>query len=85
MLTEQKIATLRNHLLSEETFKDIEDYDPVSRIVTLKDGSQHQLGECWTRVMGYMRPVDGFNKGKQSEFKERKWFVEDKIGDTNGK
>lgn len=32
--------------------------------------------ECWTRVMGYFRPVSGFNKGKQSEFKERVWFTE---------
>ena len=37
------------------------------------------LCECWTRVMGYFRPVSGYNKGKQSEFKERKWFREDKI------
>lgn len=31
--------------------------------------------EVWTRVMGYHRPVASFNKGKQSEFKERKYFV----------
>ena len=28
-------------------------------------------------VMGYFRPFSGFNKGKQSEFKERVWFTED--------
>ena len=32
--------------------------------------------ECWTRVMGYFRPVSGYNKGKKSEFKERMWFRE---------
>lgn len=32
--------------------------------------------EVWTRVMGYFRPFSGFNKGKQSEFKERQWFEE---------
>ena len=32
--------------------------------------------ECWTRVMGYFRPVSGYNRGKKSEFKERKWFRE---------
>ncbi|MBO7696949.1 MAG: hypothetical protein J6T10_30330 [Methanobrevibacter sp.] len=26
----------------------------------------------------YFRPVSGYNKGKQSEFKERKWFTEEK-------
>lgn len=28
--------------------------------------------------MGYLRPVSQFNKGKQSEFNERKWFTEEK-------
>ncbi|MBO7732882.1 MAG: hypothetical protein J6S67_10025 [Methanobrevibacter sp.] len=37
------------------------------------------LCECWTRVMGYFRPMSDYNKGKKSEFKERKWFTEDKI------
>ena len=27
-------------------------------------------------VMGYFRPVSGYNKGKQSEFRERKYFKE---------
>lgn len=35
--------------------------------------------ECWTRVMGYFRPVSSFNKGKKSEFYHRKWFKENKI------
>lgn len=30
--------------------------------------------EVWTRVMGYHRPTSSFNPGKQSEFKERKWY-----------
>lgn len=34
--------------------------------------------ECWTRVMGYFSPRSQYNKGKQSEFKERKWFKEEK-------
>lgn len=38
--------------------------------------TKRQPVECWTRVMGYFRPVSGYNKGKQSEFKERKWFEE---------
>ena len=33
--------------------------------------------EIWTRVMGYYRPVSAFNKGKQSEYKDRKCFRED--------
>lgn len=38
--------------------------------------SLRQPVECWTRVMGYFRPVSEFNKGKKSEFKERLWFEE---------
>jgi len=34
--------------------------------------------EIWTRVMGYHRPVASFNKGKQGEFRERRFFEEQK-------
>ncbi|NCC20876.1 MAG: ribonucleoside triphosphate reductase [Alphaproteobacteria bacterium] len=34
--------------------------------------------EVWTRVMGYHRPVQSFNKGKKSEHKDRTHFVEDR-------
>lgn len=37
---------------------------------------KRQKCEVWTRVMGYYRPLSGYNKGKQSEFKERVWFTE---------
>jgi len=32
--------------------------------------------EVWTRVMGYHRPVSQFNKGKQSEHRDRLHFRE---------
>ena len=32
--------------------------------------------EVWTRVMGYHRPTTSFNKGKQSEHRERRHFTE---------
>lgn len=32
--------------------------------------------EIWTRVMGYHRPVDQFNPGKQSEYRQRVAFKE---------
>lgn len=34
--------------------------------------------EVWTRVMGYHRPVQSFNKGKTSEHKERAHFKEER-------
>lgn len=39
--------------------------------------SQRQECEVWTRCMGYYRPVSQYNKGKQSEYKERVWFTEE--------
>ena len=35
--------------------------------------------QVWTRVMGYLRPVDGFNIGKKGEFRERVNFREPSI------
>jgi anaerobic ribonucleoside-triphosphate reductase len=43
--------------------------------ITLKDEERTRC-EVWTRVMGYHRPVTSFNKGKQSEHRERQFFVE---------
>ncbi len=43
-------------------------------------GEQYQCSNCgketevWSRVVGFYRPVQNWNKGKQSEFKERKVF-----------
>ena len=30
--------------------------------------------EIFSRVVDYIRPVDNFNEGKQTEFKDRKMF-----------
>jgi len=40
------------------------------------DDSERTECECWTRVMGYLRPTSQFNKGKVSEYKERLMFEE---------
>ena len=45
--------------------------------ITLAD-EERQPCEEWTRVMGYFRPVENFNKGKKQEFAERKYFSEKK-------
>ena len=41
----------------------------------LKDAERTRC-EVWTRVMGYHRPVASFNRGKKSEHRERRFFVE---------
>lgn len=37
---------------------------------------ERQPCEIWTRVMGYHRPVNQFNPGKQAEHAERQHFSE---------
>ncbi len=44
-------------------------------ILKANENARQQV-ECWTRVMGYFRPYSQFNKGKKSEFEERRWFEE---------
>ena len=39
------------------------------------DGPARQPCEVWTRVMGYYRPVSQFNRGKQSEYRERLFYA----------
>ena len=38
--------------------------------------NQRTRCEIWTRVMGYHRPIDTWNPGKQAEHKERRYFTE---------
>lgn len=40
------------------------------------EGLQEKRTKCtvWSRVMGYHRPVEGFNVGKKGEHKERVFF-----------
>lgn len=37
--------------------------------------------EIWSRVMGYYRPTSMYNKGKMSEFNDRKCFKEESGND----
>lgn len=41
--------------------------------------SERTRCECWTRVMGYHRPVSAFNNGKKQEHRDRKMFSESAI------
>lgn len=48
----------------------------------LEDHSEERSKcEVWSRVMGYLRPTSGYNKGKIGEFNERKFFQEPKESD----
>jgi hypothetical protein len=59
--------------------KSVIDCDPSASTITFAiDGEQvvRTVVECWTRVMGYHRPVASFNTGKKGEFAERVPFRE---------
>ncbi len=38
------------------------------------DSSKRQKCEVYSRVVGYIRPVAQWNKGKKAEFKDRKTY-----------
>ena len=38
--------------------------------------SKRQQVECFSRAMGFVRPISFFNIGKRAEFEERKTFTE---------
>ena len=46
---------------------------------------KRQRVECYTRVMGYVRPVNFFNEGKKSEFYSRKYYKSHPNTDFNKK
>jgi anaerobic ribonucleoside-triphosphate reductase len=50
-----------------------------SQSIELKQ-DERQVCEVWSRVMGYHRPVSAYNKGKQQEHKERRFFSEGRQG-----
>lgn len=56
--------------------KSVKDCDMFARTVLMDDGRTRQMCECYTRVMGYHRPTTSFNRGKQSEHRERQFFTE---------
>lgn len=50
--------------------------DPQNQTVTYTDGRVRQVCEVFSRVMGYHRPVNAYNAGKQQEHKDRTFFSE---------
>ena len=51
--------------------------------VELKEDERTKC-EVWSRVMGYHRPIAGWNIGKKQEFEDRKYFQEPKIEESQG-
>lgn len=72
MLSEFAKAVLKNNRIPED---DVDQVDS-NLVVTFRDGSQQQICEVWSRVMGYYRPQSEYNVGKRQEHADRKLFKE---------
>ena len=53
-------------------------------VIQIKD-SERTKCQVWTRAMGFIRPKECFNIGKQSEYNERVCFTEAKALQENNK
>lgn len=70
MLSEFEKAVLKNNNIDEDDVEGV----TTSYVVKMKDGTEHQLCEVYTRVMGYLRSKSEFNIGKRQEHTDRKLF-----------
>lgn len=77
MLSEFEMAILKNNRINPEEVDGVS----TSYVVKMKDGSEHQLVETYSRVMGYLRPMSEYNVGKRQEHADRTLFSNDKVGD----
>lgn len=72
MLSEFERAVLKNNRINEDNVESVD----ANLVVTLKDGTKHQIVESFSRVMGYIRPLSEYNIGKRQEHADRTLFVE---------
>lgn len=70
MLSEFELAVLKNNQIDPSTVESVDS----KYVVTLKDGTKHQIVECYTRCMGYIKPMSEFNIGKRQEHADRQLF-----------
>jgi len=56
-----------------------ENHDLVSESGLVIPREKRSQPEIFSRVVGYMRPVSGWNKGKKAEFADRVAFVAPRI------
>jgi hypothetical protein len=72
-----KLTPYQQMWLNEIGFTDLDQVktcDPDRQTITLLDGRVRQKTEVFSRIMGYHRPINAANKGKQQEHRDRKFF-----------
>jgi len=55
-------------------YKEDENHNLVLEDGTIIPANKRTKCEVYSRVVGYLRPVSQYNRGKQEEFKARKTF-----------
>lgn len=83
MSTEKLSDDLRQPLLENELINGTSDMEPTGLFADMD--SERQRCEVWSRCMGYHRPVESWNIGKQQEFKDRVYFEEGALTEQDGK
>lgn len=74
MLSEWELSVLKNNRIDPDTVESVD----AGLVVTMKDGSKHQIVENISRVMGYLRSMSEYNVGKRQEHADRLLFTEEK-------
>lgn len=70
MLSEFEQAVLKNNRINEDDVSSVD----TNMVVTMKDGTKHQIVESYSRVMGYYRSMSEYNVGKRQEHEDRQYF-----------
>lgn len=70
MLSEFEQAVLKNNRIDEDDVASVD----TNMVVTMKDGTKHQIVESYSRCMGYYRPMSEYNVGKRQEHEDRQYF-----------
>ena len=63
------------HLVYEEDRKEIDVYKCEECFEKSESLSNYKRCECYSRIVGYLRPVRDWNKAKSLEFEERETFT----------
>ena len=62
------------YFIGGEIMREDENHNLILEDGTIIPESKRTKCEVYSRVVGYLRPLSQFNKGKQAEFKLRKNF-----------
>ena len=60
-------------------YKEDKDGNLILEDGTIIPAQERQRAEVYSRVVGYLRPVEQWNDGKQAEFADRKTYTSEPV------